>query len=82
MTPAYGRSLKGERASGSCPVSQGKRISTIGALSTEGVIAGMSFEGTLDGNVFLYFLENILVPQLKSGNVVSTYTIIFTGCDL
>lgn len=70
MTLAYGRSLKGERAFDSCPVSQGKRISTIGALSTEGVIAGMSFEGTLDGNVFLYFLENILVPELKSGNVV------------
>ena len=30
----------------------------------------MGFEGTLDGNVFLYFLENILVPELKSGNVV------------
>jgi len=30
----------------------------------------MSFEGTLDGSVFLYFLENILVPHLRSGNVV------------
>ena len=70
MTLPYGRSLKGERAYDSCPVSQGERISTIGALSIEGLIASMSFEGTLDGSVFLYFLENILVPHLRSGNVV------------
>jgi transposase len=70
MTLPYGRSLKGERAYDSCPVSQGKRVSTIGALSTEGLIASMSYEGTLNGDLFLYFLENFLVPQLKSGNVV------------
>jgi len=70
MTLPYGRSLKGERAFDSCPVSQGERISTIGALSTEGLIAGMSYEGTLNGDLFLYFLENFLVPQLKSGDVV------------
>jgi hypothetical protein len=39
MTLPYGRSLKGERAYDSCPVSQGKRVSTIGVLSTEGLIA-------------------------------------------
>ena len=54
----------------SCPVSKGERISTIGALSTEGLIASMCYEGTLNGDIFLYFLENFLVPQLESGNVV------------
>jgi len=28
------------------------------------------YEGTLNGDIFLYFLENFLVPQLESGNVV------------
>jgi len=70
MTLPYGRSLKGKRAFDSCPVSKGKRISTIGALSTDGLVANMSYEGTLNGTRFLYFLENFLVPQLRSGNVV------------
>lgn len=70
MTLPYGRSLKGERAYESCRVSQGQRISTIGALSTEGLRASMSYEGTLNGELFLYFLKNFLVPQLKSGDVV------------
>ena len=30
----------------------------------------MSFEGTLNGTVFLSFLKNILIPELKSGDVV------------
>jgi transposase len=70
MTLPYGRSLEGERAFASCPVSKGERISTIGALSTEGLKASMSFEGTLNGTVFLSFLKNILIPELKSGDVV------------
>jgi len=70
MTLPYGRSLKGARVFDSCPVSKGERISTIGALSTEGLIASMCYEGTLNGDIFLYFLENFLVPQLESGNVV------------
>jgi len=45
------------------------RISTIGGLSTEGLTAG-ELEGTLNGDLFLYFLENFLVPQLKSGDMV------------
>ncbi len=34
------------------------------------VESGMSFEGTLNGTVFLSFLKNILIPELKSGDVV------------
>ena len=35
-----------------------------------GGIDSGSYEGRLNGDLFLYFLENFLVPQLKSGNVV------------
>lgn len=66
----YGRSPKGERVYGERPTSQGERISTLGALSTQGIITALCFEGTLNGSVFLYFLEHFLCPQLKSGQVV------------
>jgi len=39
-------------------------------IINRGIDSGMSYEGTLNGDLFLYFLENFLVPQLKSGNVV------------
>ena len=34
------------------------------------VDSGHGYEGTLNGALFLYFLENFLVPQLKNGDVV------------
>jgi len=72
MTPAYGRSPEGKRVTGIRPVSQGRRISTIGALSSEGSEACMVSEGTLNGTVFLSYLSNFLCPVLKEGQVVIT----------
>lgn len=66
----YGRAPKGERAHGERPTSQGERISTLGALSTQGIITALCFEGTLNGSVFLYFLKHFLCPPLKPGRVV------------
>ena len=53
-----------------CPVSQGLRVSTIGALSLEGINACMTFEGTLNGDTFLFYLKNFLCPMLKEGQIV------------
>jgi transposase len=72
MTLPYGRSPEGERVIGTRPVSQGQRISTIGALSTEEMVACMTFEGTLNGEVFLSYLSDFLCPVLKEGQVVIT----------
>lgn len=72
MTLPYGRSPEGERVIGTRPVSQGQRISTIGALSTEETAACMTSEGTLNGEVFLSYLSNFLCPVLKEGQVVIT----------
>jgi hypothetical protein len=45
MTLPYGRSPEGERVTGTRPVSQGQRISAIGALSAEETEACMTSEG-------------------------------------
>ena len=70
LTREYGRSPKGRRVCGECPVSGGKRISTIGGLSAEGIETAVCFEGTLTGNVFLYFIENFLRERLGPGQLV------------
>ncbi|QBQ56182.1 transposase [Nitrosococcus wardiae] len=70
LTPAYGRAPQGQRAYGKKPTTQGERISTIGALSRDGVLPAMCFEGTLNGPVFLYDVEHFLWPHLHEGKVV------------
>ena len=70
LTPLYGRSLSGERVYGAKPTAPGKRISTVGALGLSGLKTVMCFEGTLTGAVFLQFLGEFLVPELKPGQIV------------
>lgn len=70
MCLEYGRSQKNKRVHTKVPVARGKRVSTIGALSLNGLSATFCFEGTLNTTVFLYFLTQFLVPKLKPGNVV------------
>ncbi len=70
LTPLYGRSPTGERVYGAKPTGPGKRISTVGALGLSGLKTVMCFEGTLTGAVFLQFLDEFLVPELKPGQIV------------
>ena len=70
MTPVYGRSPCNERVYGDKPVAWGDRISTVGAMSLNGIETALCFEGTLNGAVFLYFIENFPVPLLKPHHVV------------
>jgi len=72
MTLPYGRSPEGKRVTGTRPVSQGRRIPTIGALSSEGSEVCMVSEGTPDGAVFLSYVSDFLCPVLKEGQVVIT----------
>jgi transposase len=71
MQAAYARSLKGLRAYSKKPAKQGKNVSIIGAITlTMGWIAGFSFEGGTTADIFLWFIEDVLAPQLWPGAVV------------
>ena len=70
MTPRYARCPAGERASAPKPTAKGSRISTIGALTTTGFSSAFCFEGTLNGDVFLYYAEHFLLPHLTPGKGV------------
>jgi transposase len=52
------------------PGERGKNISTIGALSLAGVLTGLSVPGSIDGEVMLFFVEEMLAPFLKPGDMV------------
>jgi hypothetical protein len=67
LTHTYGRAPTDERGYGERP---SPPDSTIGALSSQGLMTALCFEGTLNGAVFLYFLEPFLCPLLKPGQYV------------
>lgn len=70
FTRLYARALRGERAFGSPPRSRGHIQTLIAALSLNGVIADFVIEGGTSGDVFVAFVEQVLVPCLKVGSVV------------
>src|SRR5262249_44110047 len=52
------------------PRNKGTVTTMIGALSLVGLVALMTVEGATDADVFDAFVERVLVPKLKPGDVV------------
>jgi transposase len=70
MTRLYARSRDGGRISESTPDGRWKILTILGALSLRGMIATMTIEEATDGDIFDAYLEHVLCPQLKEGDVV------------
>jgi len=70
MTRIYARSQRGERAYASAPSKKHKVANLIGAMTLEGVIASFYIGETVTGEVFTAFLEEVLCPVLKVGQIV------------
>ena len=65
MTRRYARAARGQRAHGKVPFGQWRRLTVLGALSLEGVVASMSQVVATSTAVFLTFIEQALVPALR-----------------
>ena len=65
MARLYGRSPRGTRAPGTAPCGSWTRLSVLGALGHEGMLAAMSVEGATSGAVFHAYLERVLLPALR-----------------
>jgi transposase len=70
FTRLYARALGGERAYGEVPKNRGQTQTLIAAISLEGVIADMVIAGGTSGDVFMAFVQEVLVPNLRRGQVV------------
>ena len=66
----YAWSQRGKRAYGYAPVNRGPNVTLIAGISLEGVLAPMQVEAATDGDVFCAYLEQVLCPQLKPGQLV------------
>ena len=65
MVRLHGRSPRGERARGTVPCGRWTRLSVLGALGREGMLAAMSIEAATSGAVFHAYLERVLLPELR-----------------
>jgi transposase len=65
MTRAYARAAGGRRAAGKVPWGHWKRLTVLGALTAEGVLAAMSIAAATSTRVFLAFVEQVLIPALR-----------------
>ena len=70
MTRPRGRAPCGKRLVAAVPHGHWKTSTFIGALRCDGLVAPGVFDGAINGEMFLAYVEQVLVPTLKPGDVV------------
>jgi transposase len=70
MTRLRGRATVGQRLIAKVPHGHWKTTTPIGAVGIEGMRCSMVVDGAVNGDVFEAFVEQVLCPQLKAGDVV------------
>ncbi len=70
LSPMYGWAKKGERAHCSVPRNRGKNTTLLASMSMEGMGPSLAVEGATNGEVFETYVERVLAPTLRRGQVV------------
>lgn len=70
MTRRWGWSDVGERALGHAPGGHWKTTTFLAGLCAEGLIAPFVIDGPINGEAFRAYVEHVLVPELKPGDIV------------
>lgn len=70
LTPLYSRAPKGKRAVGAVPRNYGKNTTVIASLSLSGMGEALILEGAADTIAFECYIEQVLAPSLKKGQIV------------
>ena len=71
MRSAYARSPKGQPAYATESYRPEGKVNLLACMSLEGILAPWLIEGgTINTSVFSYYLEHILCPQLRPGQIL------------
>jgi transposase len=70
MTRRYGRAAVGERLVDAVPFGHYKRVTLVSALRSNGLGAAMTIDGSMSGDRFVAYVEEVLLPALQPGDVV------------
>jgi transposase len=70
LHPLYAWSPRGERAHCFVPRNRGPNTTLLASMTAEGMGPCLAVEGATDGIVFETYIERVLVPSLRQGQVV------------
>lgn len=70
MYPVYARAPKGQRAVASAARNYGRKVSLMASLSWRGTGPALALEGAVNTAACLVFIRDLLVPTLRSGDIV------------
>jgi len=63
MTRLYGRAEGGDRVIDYIPDVRFERTSIVSSVRLDGTITSLAFEGSLNGDIFLCYVKQFLVPN-------------------
>jgi transposase len=70
MTRRYGRAPRGQRVIEAVPHGHWKTTTFVAALRADGLVAPMVIDGAMNGDLFVAYVEQVLVPALRVGDIV------------
>ena len=70
MARLRGRAPRGQRLLAAVPHGHWKTSTFIAGLRDDGLVAPAVFEGAINGELFLAYVEQVLVPTLRPGDIV------------
>ncbi len=70
MTRSHGRSRRGARLVGRVPQGRWRTLTFLAALRCDGITAPCVFDGPIDGASFRAYVEQVLLPTLRPGDIV------------
>lgn len=70
MTRLYGRAPRGRRLIASAPFGHWKTTTFVAALRRDALTAPMVLDGPMTGEAFLAYVQQVLVPTLRRGDIV------------
>jgi transposase len=70
LAPIYGYALRGERLYLAVPRGRGKNTTLLSSMSVEGMGPSLAVEGATTARVFETYVEKVLLPRLREGQIV------------
>jgi transposase len=70
MTRLYGRAIKGERCHDKAPDGRWETVTVLSSIRLDGETESVVFDGATDRKMFDAYIEEILAPSLRPGDIV------------
>ena len=70
MARRYGRAPRGERLVDAIPHGHWKTTTFVGAIRAAGLVAPRVIDGAMNGDLFVAYVQQVLVPTLHAGDIV------------